>query len=174
LWHYTGKAEYRRIADHAMRFVAAPRATDRRGYLVAGVLLVNNEITTAPLHITVVGRKDDPAAQGLFVAAIREPRTYKRVEWLDEREGPLPNADVEYPTLSSPAAFFCGDQTCSAPIFAVDDLIAKMARHGLKHSSTQGLKHSAVPHTSIRLRRRHALRLGRVLARNSLVGSCAA
>jgi len=87
LWHYTGNSEYREMAERAMRFLATPGATDHRGFLVAGVLLADREITSPPLHITVVGRKDDTAAQGLFAAAIREPTVYKRVVWLDEREG---------------------------------------------------------------------------------------
>jgi uncharacterized protein YyaL (SSP411 family) len=129
LWHYTGTAEYKRAAEQAMRFVVAPAATDRRGYLVAGVLLADHEISAAPLHITVVGRKDDPKAEELFSAAIRQPRMYKRIEWLDEREGALPNPDVGYPTLKNAAAFLCTDQACSAPVFAADELIARISKH---------------------------------------------
>jgi hypothetical protein len=129
LWHYTGNPEYREVAERAMRFLATPGVTDHRGFLVAGVLLADKEIASPPLHITVVGRKDDPAAQRLFAAAIQEPTIYKRVEWLDEREGGLPNPDVEYPTLSRAAAFLCTDKACSAPVFAVDDLIAKTKKH---------------------------------------------
>ena len=125
MWNYTGQSEYQDMAKSAMRFLATPGVTDRRGFLVAGVLLADREIVSPPLHITVVGRKEDAAAQKLFAAAIQEPTTYKRVEWLDEREGGLPNADVEYPTLGRAAAFFCTDKACSAPVFAVDDLIAK-------------------------------------------------
>jgi len=129
LWHYTGNEEYKKVSERAMRFVAMPGATDHRGYLVAGVLLADHEITSSPLHITVVGRKDDRKAQELFAAAIRQPRPYKRIEWFDEREGALPNPDVEYPTLSNAAAFLCTDQACSAPVFAVDDLIARISKH---------------------------------------------
>ena len=75
--------------------------------------------------LTVVGRKDDVVAQRLFAVAIQAPTTYKRVEWLDEREGGLPNSDVEYPTLNRAAAFLCTDNACSAPVFAVDDLITQ-------------------------------------------------
>jgi uncharacterized protein len=128
LWHYTGIEDYKRVAERAMRFVATPEATGHRGYLVAGVLLADREITSSPLHITVVGRKDDPKARELFAAVIRQPTTYKRIEWLDEREGPLANPDVDYPTLSRAAAFFCTDQACSAPVFGVDDLIEKMSK----------------------------------------------
>jgi hypothetical protein len=69
------------------------------------------------LHITVVGKKDDFAARSLFMAAIALPATYKRVEWWDEREGALPNPDVEYPKFEKAAAFLCTDRRCSAPIF---------------------------------------------------------
>jgi len=128
LWHYTGNAEYKKVAEQAMRFIAAPDATDHRGYLVAGLLLAGQEMSSSPLHITVVGRKDDPKAQELFAAIIRQPITYKRTEWLDEHEGTLPNPDVGYPTLSHAAAFLCTDRACSAPVFAVDDLIGKISK----------------------------------------------
>ncbi len=128
LWHYTGNADYKAVADRAMRFVATPAATEHRGYLVAGVLLADDEMASTPLHITIVGRKDDPDAQELFRAAIRQPRTFNRIEWFDEREGPLPNPDVAYPTLSKAAAFFCTDQACSPPVFAVNDLKAKLSK----------------------------------------------
>jgi uncharacterized protein YyaL (SSP411 family) len=117
------------VAERAMLFIATPGATDRRGYFVAGLLLADHELTSSPLHITIVGRKDDPRAQELFAAAIRQPRTYQRIEWLDDREGPLPNTDVEYPTLTKAAAFFCTDRACSAPVFAADDLTARIAKH---------------------------------------------
>jgi uncharacterized protein YyaL (SSP411 family) len=129
LWHYTGNVEDKKVAERAMLFIATPGATDRRGYFVAGLLLADHEMASSPLHITVVGRKEDPRAQELFAAAIRQPRTYQRIEWLDDREGPLPNTDVEYPTLPRAAAFLCTDQACSAPLFAADALTARIAKH---------------------------------------------
>jgi uncharacterized protein len=129
LWHYTGNLEDKKVAERAMLFIATPGATDRRGYFVAGLLLADRELASSPLHITVVGRKEDPRAQGLFAAAIRQPSAYRRTEWFDDREGPLPNTDVQYPTLPRAAAFFCTDQACSAPVFAADDLTARIAKH---------------------------------------------
>ena len=117
LHHYTGKAEYRRIAEHAMRFVAAPVVVDWRGIQVGANLLADREFTSPPLHLAVVGARDDPAAEALFRAALAHPATYKRVEWWDRREGPLPNADVPYPELEKAAAFVCTDRACSAPMF---------------------------------------------------------
>jgi len=122
LHHYTGKAEYTQIAEHAMRFLAAPGVADRRGFLVAGALLADREIGAAPLHLAIVGRKSDPAARALFATALRQPVPYKRVEWWDHSQGALPNPDVQYPELEQAAAFLCTDRSCSPPIFSPDKI----------------------------------------------------
>ena len=92
----------------------------------ASVLLVDYEIVRSPLHLTVVGPKDDPAAQALFQSALRYPASYKRLEWWDVREGVLPNPDVQYPRLKTAAAFVCTQRVCSPPIFKPEDLQAKI------------------------------------------------
>ena len=120
--HYSGDTAFREMAEHAMRHIAAPGIAERRGFQVGGILLADRELSAPPLHITVVGSKNDPAARSLFLAALKQPATYKRVEWLDENEGPLRNADVEYPRIDRAAAFLCTDRSCSAPIFAPEKL----------------------------------------------------
>jgi uncharacterized protein YyaL (SSP411 family) len=117
LRHYTGKDVYGKAAEHAMRYLAAPALGQNRGYAVAGILLADRELGAPPLHLTVVGKKDDPAARSLFMAMIALPANYKRVEWWDEREGPMPNPDVQYPTFEKAAGFVCAERRCSAPIF---------------------------------------------------------
>jgi hypothetical protein len=52
---------------------------------------------------------------------------YKRVEWWDRSEGPLPNPDVAYPELGRAAAFVCAEGRCSRPLFSVEDLLALAA-----------------------------------------------
>jgi uncharacterized protein len=125
LFHYSGKSAYREIAEHAIRFLATPHAADHRGFLIAGLLLADRELSSPPQHLTVVGGKNDPAAQALFAAAIKQPGTYKRIEWWDEREGPLPNADVEYPALGTAAAFRCTEHSCSPPVYLPEQLTQK-------------------------------------------------
>lgn len=120
LGHYTGAPAFREMAVHAMRHLAAQGVVERRGYQVGGLLLADRELSVPPLHITVVGSKADSAARALFLAALKQPATNKRVEWFDESEGPLPNADVEYPRVAKAAAFICTDRSCSAPIFTPD------------------------------------------------------
>jgi hypothetical protein len=74
--------------------------------------------------MTIVGHKDDPRAQALFATARAFPARYKRLEWLDLREGKLPNPDVEYPDMGEPAAFACSNRICSYPSFNAEELEA--------------------------------------------------
>jgi uncharacterized protein YyaL (SSP411 family) len=119
---YSGIKTYGMMAQHAMQFLSIPAVADERGFLVAGILLANRELTTSPLHVTVVGSKTDALAISLFQAALKLPALYKRVEWWDNQEGALPNSDVEYPVLDSAAAFICTDRTCSPPVYSAQKL----------------------------------------------------
>ena len=115
LGHLTGHAQQAEMARHGMRWLVQPS--------IAGIpfsassLLPDFELTHAPLHVTVVGGKTDPQAQQLFKAALNYPSTYKRLDWWDKSEGPMPNPDVQYPTLEKPAAFVCTQNRCSIPVF---------------------------------------------------------
>jgi uncharacterized protein len=96
-----------------------------------GVLLADEELAVEPTHMTIVGHKDDARAKSLHALARALPARYKRLEWLDLREGKLPNPDVEYPDLGEPAAFACSNRICSFPSFNAEELratVAQMAR----------------------------------------------
>jgi hypothetical protein len=126
LHHYTGKPEHRRMAEHAMRYLAAPEVATR--FETGGVLLAERELGSDPLHLTVVGRREDPAARALLAAALAVPTTYKRVELWDKREGALPRADVRYPDLKTAAAFLCTEGRCSAPAYSPAQLKLRLER----------------------------------------------
>jgi uncharacterized protein YyaL (SSP411 family) len=114
LANYTGDNEAKETATRAMRYLATREiATDD---LSAPVLLAEMQFTHFPEHITVVGGKNDAAAQALFRAALRTGISYKRVEWWDPADGPLPRADVQYPSLTYAAAFLSTSSTLSPPI----------------------------------------------------------
>src|SRR5579864_1917017 len=114
LSRYAGNDAYHAMSERAMRYVSAPMIAK---YMPTGAtLLADQEYSSDPIHITVVGHKDDPAAQALFNAAAAYPSGYLRLEWWDTREGRLPNPDVQYPELKNAAAFICTGNTCSAPI----------------------------------------------------------
>jgi uncharacterized protein len=124
LAHYTGNNAYDKLAKYAMRYLAAKPIVDRLP--ASSALLADLEIASEPLHLTVVGHKDDPAAQKLFAFALSYPSDYKRLEWWDVREGRLPNPDVQYPELKQAAAFICTSRTCSPPIFDGEKLAERV------------------------------------------------
>jgi uncharacterized protein YyaL (SSP411 family) len=126
LFFYSGDAKYEAISKTAMRYLAAQPIATRLP--VASVLLTELELTHPPLHLTIVGAKNDPAARSLFVAALKYPSFYKRVEWWDTKEGKLPNPDVQYPSVSRAAAYICTQRTCSPPIFEAEALSTKVNR----------------------------------------------
>ncbi|HEV7879203.1 thioredoxin domain-containing protein [Bradyrhizobium sp.] len=119
---YFGNDVYKDHAAHAMRYLTGVSAEVARP--MPGVLLADEELAVEPTHMTIVGHKDDPRAQALHTTARAFPARYKRLEWLDLREGKLPNPDVEYPDLGEPAAFACSDRICSYPSFNAQELAA--------------------------------------------------
>jgi uncharacterized protein len=128
LFHYTGQARDRRLAERAMSYLAAPAVAESRGMMVAGILLADGEMTADPLHVTIVAGKSAASAAALFATANAFYDPYKRLEWYDPKESPLPAADVEYPVLPRPAAFICTGSACSSPAFTAGDLLRKLTR----------------------------------------------
>jgi uncharacterized protein YyaL (SSP411 family) len=127
LSRYTGDAKYRAMSDYALRMLVTEQIADSQ-ITTPGILIAAFESANDPLHITIVGGKDDAAAKALFDSAIRYATVYRRIEWWDRREGNMPNPDVRYPQLSRAAAFICTDSTCSLPIFEASKVAAEVAR----------------------------------------------
>ncbi len=132
LFQYTGNKTDKNMADEGMYYLAAPSIANM-GY-PAPILLSDQEITQEPMHLTVVGFKNDSNAKVLYKTALTYPSSYKKIEWWDTKEGPLPNADVEYPLLKKAAAFVCVNHRCSLPVFNAPDLPALINR--LMHYKT--------------------------------------
>jgi uncharacterized protein YyaL (SSP411 family) len=122
---YTADPAFRAMAERGMRFLAAPQTLARRRWEVGGLLLADRELDREPLHVVIVGGRDDPAARALFHAAQGWPTGYARIEWYDPAIGPLPRMDVEYPRLARAAAFFCTGGACSSPMFEAGKLREK-------------------------------------------------
>jgi uncharacterized protein YyaL (SSP411 family) len=113
---YSGEARYREIAEAGMGYLASPAVLDAYAFL-PDVLLAEEELRNEPVHVTVVGAKDDPRSAALYAGALAYPLGYKRVEWWDKREGKLVNPDVDYPDYpDGPAAFACTSTFCSLPV----------------------------------------------------------
>lgn len=115
---YSGMPRFRAAGVHALRLLTREDVRNRR-FEEAAMLLVDEALRREPLHLVVVGPKDDPTAAALYAEALRTPGSLRHIEWWDATEGRLPHHDVEYPQLSRPAGFFCTAQRCSAPSFDV-------------------------------------------------------
>lgn len=126
LYHFTGDATYKTMAQSGMRYLATPDIANK--LYPAPILLADQELAQDPLHLTVVGLKDDTSAQALYKVALEYPSGYKRLEWFDTREGALPNPDVEYPVQKKSAAFVCTNRRCSLPVFNSADLVPLIER----------------------------------------------
>ena len=124
----SGQAEFRTLAATALRWLLAPGATDGRGFYVAGLLLAEEEFRTDPVHVAVLGHRDDPVARAMFAAGLRLPDAHKLVEWWDRREGPAPRGEDIYPELDRAAAFLCANGACSSPILTEAALSARLAK----------------------------------------------
>jgi uncharacterized protein YyaL (SSP411 family) len=121
LYHYTGKEIYKKMAEHSMLYLATTNIA--KSDYPAPVLIADQEMSQDPLHITIIGDKNDPQVKNLYLTALAYPSSYKRVEWWDTKEGPLTNPDVEYPPLTKPAAFVCENHRCSLPVYNSADLM---------------------------------------------------
>jgi uncharacterized protein len=124
---YTGDARYRAMALRAMQYAAAVAAANPE-QLLPEVLLADRELSTAPIHIAVVGSKQDPVAQALHSSALRYPADYLQIDWLDRSEGDLPNQEIQYPDLKRAAAFACADGACSSPVYEANDVALAVHR----------------------------------------------
>ena len=125
---YSGNSRYREIAEASMGYLASPAILDAAAFL-PDVLLADEELSNEPVHVTVVGPKDDPRSAALYAAALAYPLAYKRAEWWDKREGKLTNADVDYPDFpDGPAAFACTRNFCSLPVTDAPAIPAQLDR----------------------------------------------
>ncbi len=125
LARHTTRPAFRQAARHGMRYLISLAEDD---LVVPGALLADRELLREPAHVTIVGAKDDPAAQALYAAARTYPTRYLRIEWLDRREGPLPAADIDYPEMPEAAAFACANGACSVPVFTVAEVHSIVAK----------------------------------------------
>ncbi len=118
---YSGDGELAKSAARMLQSIAARRDTlsDKNKKALS---LVEQELHSEAVRITVVGGKDDPRSQVLWGEAVRVTVPHMRREWWDRREGPLPYADAKYPILLEPAAFVCANKKCSVPLYTSQEL----------------------------------------------------
>ena len=114
--HYLGSEALAASARRGFGYLTVPDVALSR-LTEAGVLLADRELGNDPVHFAVVGPKGAADAGQLFALTAAWPGAYKRVEWWDRAEGPLPNPDVRYPELPRSAGYICTNGLCSVPLF---------------------------------------------------------
>jgi uncharacterized protein len=125
LGHASGRASDHALGESSLRWALA---AGRRGPYVGGLLLAIEELRTEPLHVTVVGKRADPAAQAMFAEARRAPTAYRLIERWDPHEGPPPRGESIFPDLGRAAAFLCANGACSSPIPDAPALSKRLAK----------------------------------------------
>jgi uncharacterized protein YyaL (SSP411 family) len=126
----TGDEGFHTIAVEAMRYLAADSVALRP--LSAGTLLANEDITEAPIHVTVIGSPSSPDFRALHSAALRCITSHELIEIRDPSDtSPVPTT-VTYPRLNRPALFLCTESVCSSPVFYGDDVRGKIQRAQLQ------------------------------------------
>ncbi|MCE9584425.1 MAG: DUF255 domain-containing protein [Planctomycetes bacterium] len=108
--HATGAAEWKAMAEHAMKYLAGV-APGANGVRAAGILLAARELAADPVKVIVVGAAADDRTRALLAAARSSPGSYLIIRRLD------PEASAEYPPDgNSPTAYVCSDGACSSPL----------------------------------------------------------
>lgn len=119
--YYSGDAVLAKNATRMLQSITSRRDTLSDGTKKA-LSLVERELHSEPVRITVVGAKSDQRSQALWREAVRATIPQMRREWWDRGEGALPHPDVRYPVLSEPAAFVCSNKKCSLPLYTPQEL----------------------------------------------------
>ena len=113
------KEEYRVIAERAIRASASKEIVEREGRTAGNLALTTELLTAGYIEYSIIGDKNDPAAQALYYAAqnVYEPRKVQHYE-----------APGRYPKGNKPALYICNAKACSLPIYNADDVAAQAQR----------------------------------------------
>ena len=128
LGHASGRPADHALAVSALQWALSPEIVLHQGPYLGGILLAEEEVRKEPLHVTVVGGKDDPVSREMMAAALRVPSAYKLVEWWDRREGPPPRGESIFPDGVRPAAYLCANGSYSSPITDARALAGRLER----------------------------------------------
>jgi len=80
LYYYTDKDDYLEMARHGLRYLAIPQVATSR-MEEAGILLLDEELSSTPLKIIINGDKNDRKAVKLHQTALRSFGWYKVIHW---------------------------------------------------------------------------------------------
>jgi uncharacterized protein len=118
LWHLTDEPRWREAAEGLIRsFSGRPE-----GIAGSPLLLMGADMLERGGSVVIDGPLDDPRAQALAVAALRNPDPSLTVLRLDRGLWPNGSPRDDLPRAAGPVAMLCQGQTCSLPVAASEAL----------------------------------------------------
>lgn len=124
--HYSGNKRFRDAAQSAQLAVSQPKLAFST-ISEPGILLLSEELSRAPLHVTLIGDAADSRTEELWKVILAIPDFYTQVERYSlEQVAKLGDSRerIRYPKVNQPAVFLCANKTCSLPIFTPDEVRA--------------------------------------------------
>jgi uncharacterized protein len=118
LFHFTGKPEYRSVAEGTLQ--AMINSLQPLPIGLAGLAI--DQWFRVPVHIAVVGSPGNPKTQALLLEGRRLFCPGKIVRVFDPRKGQLKWDEIVFPFDGRSVAFVCTDRICSAPVFQAEVL----------------------------------------------------
>jgi len=102
------ESEYHDMAEKAIRASASKSIVEREGRITGNLAEATELLTAGYLEFSIVGNKNDPAAQKLFETSrqVYEPRKILHFE-----------QPGRYPKRDKAALYICNIQACSVPIY---------------------------------------------------------
>jgi uncharacterized protein len=122
----TGNAHFHAMALEAMRYLAAEPVA--LAPLSGGILLANQDVTEAPIHIAIGGAARSPDTVALHTASLRSITSHELIEIRDPTDpSPLPT-NITYPKFDRAALFLCTANACSSPVFKPEEVRGRIQR----------------------------------------------
>ena len=121
LHHLTGYQTYRDKAGRTLKAIGYPQVAE--SIIGAGYALSLDNFLNTPMHIVVVGDKENSRTQEMLQTGLHAYEPWKLVQVLDPEEDPLTIGETVYEAGEEPMAYVCVRNVCRQPITDTDDLI---------------------------------------------------
>ncbi len=116
LGHVTGDPRWSGMARHGL--AGLKTAPDRDGATAAA----QRALDERPVHLVVIGPRDDVPTAALFDAARALPLEHRWLEWRDPAGWLNHPAAVPLPLEGPPRAWLCDGLDCGEPLFSADEV----------------------------------------------------
>lgn len=120
LFYLSGNENYRNLAARTLTALAYPQLVGN----IVGVsyALALEQFLTRPLHIVVVGDRENKETQEMLETSLHAYEPTKLVQFLDPDEDSLTIGDTTYEADEETLAYVCVQDTCHPPVKGNNDL----------------------------------------------------